>query len=372
VKKLHIMVLSVGSLIGQNILDLLEDRRDNIILTGIDSACMDARVFRCDKVYKSVTIENDSFEELFLDIVEKEQPDVILPGRDHDVIFLTELADHNEDIKKRVIVGNIEAIHIMNDKALSYAFAEKFNLPFAKSFILNEENRDQAIKWAKECGFPFLGKPNEGFGSLGIRVICDEEQLKNFLSANTEGFMLQEILDGKEDRFKTISSMAEVIKGGIPLFSQIPDDDQYAGQAIIGPDGKIIDILTSRNRMVIGRCEYSERTDDLELIDLTRRYAEAIISIGWRGPFNFQCRKTEAGYIGHEMNARLSGSTSARRLLGFDELQMLILAFFGIDLNNGKTIEVEPGVVCRSLTDYFVAFADREEVMKKGVWHKLK
>jgi hypothetical protein len=46
--RLKILVLSVGSLLGQNILDALEGRREQVDVIGGDTGTTNARLFRCE------------------------------------------------------------------------------------------------------------------------------------------------------------------------------------------------------------------------------------------------------------------------------------------------------------------------------------
>ena len=368
-KPFHILIISVGSLLGQNLLDTLENRRSSIRVTGMNTVGDNQRVFRCDKAYKSPLSNSPDFLEFLQEIIEKERPDMILPGRDYDVMALAKLVRSMPALQKLVPGGTIEAANIMNDKGESYRFAQAYNLPFAASFILGEGKAEEARVWAQRYGFPLLAKPREGFGSLGIRTICGESQLEALLHSDSEGFMLQEVLGASEEWHKSIASFSREVAAGIPLFFHTPDANQFAGQTIIRPDGSVGEIFTSRSVMVLGRCEKTMHWNDPDFIAVTRAYAEAIADAGWRGVFNLQCRQTSHGYIGVEMNGRMSGSTSARGWLGYDEMRTLIRDFYHIDIgSDARYPQNTPGTVYRYLTDYFVADKDAEVFNQTGVW----
>ncbi|MEI6131447.1 MAG: hypothetical protein WCQ41_01310 [Bacillota bacterium] len=369
--KYKILILSVGSLLGQNILDTLEGRRKELLIIGSNTTCDNPRILRCDKVFKSPLTSSPSFENFVKTLIENENPDIVLPARDHDVLFLAEFILKFPEFKAKIPCGSVEAIKIMNDKSLSYLFAKKHGLPFAETFFVSKNNFEAARSWALQIGYPVLAKPREGFGSLGIRIICDEEQLEAFVKNDDEGFLLQEIIDFKAKQHDAILEVRRNLDKGLPLFFHMPDEDQYAAQAIIAPDGTVGRVFTSKSLMVIGRCERAQPCEDVRLEAVARCFAEAISVEGWRGVFNFQCRKTEDGYKGIEMNGRMSGSTSARLWLGFDEPRELIKAFQGIDIGpDARIFEDKQGVVYRSLTDYFVAEKDCEQFERNGKWEK--
>ena len=366
----HILLLSAGSLLGQNVLDALEGRRDRVRITGLNTVGGNPRVFRCDRAYKAPAALTPGFVDFLRDIVAREKPDLILPGRDEDLIFLAQLAEQDPEMARLIPGGSLHAVRIMNDKALSYRFAQEHGLPFAESFVLDASaNAEQAIAWAARQGYPVLAKPREGFGSNGIRILCEEAHLRALLRRAPSGLVLQEMIDFGEDRWKQVQQFRETADAGVPLFFQVPDNRQYAGQALIQRDGTVSHVFTSLSLMVLGRCESAQPLPDPELVRVTRAYAEAFARLGWRGVFNLQCRKHGASYRVNELNGRMSGSTSARRYLGFDEPRELIRAFCNHDIGpDPRETGCTDGVVYRSLTDYFVPAAAEATFARDGVW----
>ena len=60
------------------------------------------------------------------------------------------------------------------------------------------------------------------------------------------------------------------------------------------------------------------------------------------------------------MSGRMTGSTSARGYLGYDEIRILIKEFYGIDIGKDSRYKRDnAGVVYRSLTDYYVSGKDK-------------
>lgn len=367
----QILILSIGSLLGQNILDSLETRRDKVRVTGLNSLADNPRNFRCDKVYLSPKAQEASFEDFLVDIINKEDPDMILPGRDLDIVKLSEFSIHHPEFKHKIPAGSLEAALIMDDKGLSYDFAKKFNLPFAESLLPQEHSSEEILTWINDQGYPILAKPREGFGSGGIRILIDHKHVEAFLEQYPKGYVFQKLMGISEDNMRKIDTFYRETEAGIPFFFHLPDHNQYAAQTMILPDGTIGEIITFLSLMVLGRCEQSQRFEDPEFTHTMLKYAQSMSSIGWRGMFNLQCRKTDSGYIGIEMNGRMSGSTSARSLMGFDDLRMMIKAFYKFDIGPDKRIErPTSGIVYRSFTDMFVSESDKEVLATEKVWTK--
>ena len=124
-KDLRLMMLSAGSLVGQNILDSLEGRRHRLRIIGLNSLPHNPRVFRCDRAYLVPSANSPEFESRLADIIGKEDPDLILPGRDDDILTLIRLRQCRPEWKKKIPMGSLEAAEIMDDKSRSAEFAKK-------------------------------------------------------------------------------------------------------------------------------------------------------------------------------------------------------------------------------------------------------
>lgn len=368
--KFKILILSVGSLLGQNILDALEGRRDKVEIIGINTISENPRVFRCDRLYKSVNSSSNEFESFFINVLMKESPNQVLPGRDEDVLILAKFFNKHKEFQNMISKGSISSIEIMNDKALSMSFAKKYNLPFAQSFILNESKED-VFDWAKAVDYPIIAKPRDGFGSLGIRILMHDDHLRALINSGIENIILQKLIGFNNDNISKLNRFEADIQCGIPFFFHLPDDAQYAAQVLIHEDGQFNEIFTSKSLMVLGRCEKAEPFMNDELTRIAKEYTSAIVKEGWRGMFNLQLRESDNTFYGIEMNGRMSGSTSARAWLGFDEVRSLILSYYKYDIGEDRRYPTHSnGLVYRSLTDYYVSKSDCERFNQNQFWEK--
>jgi hypothetical protein len=74
---------------------------------------------------------------------------------------------------------------------------------------------------------------------------------------------------------------------------------------------------------------------------------------GWRGPMNIQCQPDASGRLMiHEFNARFTGATAARHLLGHDEVGIALASFIGYPLDTrtdaGRAAEVRESLAPRA------------------------
>ncbi len=378
-QRFRILILSAGSLLAQNLFDTLEGRRSRVYIIGMNTEADSGHVFRCDKLYRAPLTKSPEYRSFLLQVIDQEKPDFILPGRDLDVLVLAELVRDYPDLKRRVAVGAAEAVQMMIDKSKTYLFAKQHQLPFAETFLFTEKTLSHAgtlevlDKWLASVGYPLLAKPVIGFGSQGIRLIGNDQQLQAFLKKNQTGYLLQQVTGFSQKNIEHIVSLAETIDQGPPLFSYIIDNDQYGGQALILPDGSIGPMFTGLVSIVIGKAEKVAPVEDPLFLDMVRRYAEAISAFGWRGFINLQFRKSENGYVLHEINPRMSGASSTRAWMGYDEIRDVIKAYTGHDIGADERYPIhKKGVVYRTLSDYFVADEDIQQFYSHGVVEPFK
>lgn len=369
--KFKILITSVGSLLGQNVLDVCEGRRDKVEIIGMNTVAENPRVFRCDRLYKSVNSNHPDFESKLLTIIQKEIPDLVLAGRDEDVHVLALFFMKYSQFKRMFPNGSLNAIEIMNDKAKSLEFANKYLLPFAPSYILNESDAD-VYEWASVVGYPIISKPRDGFGSLGIRILMHENHLKALIELGVKNLILQKLIGFNDSNLSQLNQFEQNVKCGVPFFFHLPDDLQYASQVLIHEDGHFDEIFTSKSLMVLGRCEKSEPFHHPEMMRVSIEYTKAIANEGWRSMFNLQLREVNGNFYGIEMNGRMSGSTSARAWCGYDELRMYIQSFYQFDIGVNPKYPSKPnGFVYRSLTDYYISNDDCETFNQLSYWNQL-
>lgn len=118
-------------------------------------------------------------KEAILNAAIKTKADALHPGYG----FLSEDADFAEQVTDAGItwIGPMpETIRLVGDKDIARASIMPSGIPMAKgSSPLN--SNEEAIRSAKEVGYPVILKPVSGGGGKGMCVARDEEDLKNIL-----------------------------------------------------------------------------------------------------------------------------------------------------------------------------------------------
>jgi carbamoyl-phosphate synthase large subunit len=363
-----ILITSVGSLVGQNILDSIEERRKDLKIIGLNSIAESQRIYRCDRAYLVPQTASPDFTVAFQDIIEKEQPDIILPGRDYDIVFLANYKKKNSYKNALIPVGEPHLAEMMLDKYQTHLFAEKYGLPYAATILYRNSSDEASLKaFVQEYGFPLLVKPREGFASMNVIIITNNHQLDNLLKDGGE-ILFQEYLSPVEG----LEKFQKQLLKGIPLTFQIPICDHMVSQVVISKNGNLLDYISTKQNLVMGRTEYARVYDDPDLNNMVENYANTLAEQGWWGFLNIQSRRDRnQKWKVFELNPRMSGATSARLLLGLDELGLLLNEekpewHFPVEKDNTKRCNH----VFKYVSDFSVADSDIEQFRVNGFWQK--
>lgn len=358
-----LLISSVGSLVGQNILDALEQRREKLRIIGVNSEAGAGNNFRCDRTYLlPPAAQAQAYRQALADVIKEEAVDLVIPGRDADVIVLSQMRDERPEWAELLLVGSVAAAQVMDDKVASYQFAQPAGLPFAPTVSSDADNaQPMALQLLEQFGFPMIAKPRCGNGSRGIRVLTQASHLERALQQ--PGMAIQPMLDTATDLDLDLSA-------GLPFFWAVPETRLYGVQTLILPNGELGPAFGYMASMVNGRLERIAACRDAELLSIAHNFSTAMAKIGWRGPFNLQLKRDPRhGFQAIEMNGRFSGGTSARRHLGFDEVALILNQWLHDNLVPmlGPPVGLN-SVVNKSLSDFPVPQAEQDTLQQERVW----
>ncbi len=318
---IKILVTSVGSLVGQNLLDVIDARPDDICVIGTTSLVM-IPLQRCERVYLVPLTERppSAFTQRLLHIADREQPDLLIPSRDLDVTVLASIASEYPELAERIPCGSPDTAAMLEDKWLSYLFARDHGLPFAESAIPDSMSDHRAVlQLVDEVGFPLIAKPRFGYASRQVILLSNTEQLEAALRDNN--LVVQRYI-GRVEMLEAWQS--DIRQRGQPLFYSL-EQPKYSVQTYILRDGVVERLCYTLHRMERGFSTKVERIVNKHLTEVGERWAEALAAAGWCGPLNIQCQQSEEGdFVAFELNGRFTGATAARYYLGHDELGYLL------------------------------------------------
>lgn len=362
-----ILILSAGSFLGKNYLDVLEGRREAIDLIGLNSISQNQHIFRYDFAYKSPPLTDiGGLERLLLELVEKHQPKLILPGRDDDVIFLSNFKEKYALHTHRIPTGKAAIADLLRDKYTCFRWAEKKGLPFVPTCDPKDSKNSLSLGgFIEKIGFPLIVKSKRGFASRDVFVAMDDAHVENLMQL--DGIVFQKYLQPP----KELSQLLTDYDRAMPLCFQVPERSQYALQSLIKSDGSHTPNFAMKAHLKMGRLEQAELIQEASLDQLMSDYVSALYEDGWIGPVNIQCKPDENGdWQVFEMSLRMTGGTSTRLCFGYDEFGNFMNTFYPeLDFPNlGRRLD--DAVIFRSLDDHVVPCAWIDTLERTGVWQK--
>jgi len=326
----RILITSVGSLVGWTLLAALHPIRSRLTIIGCNTVSASPTLFGCDRVYLfPKTSEADEYRQALRNIVYREKPDMIIPGRDEELGPLSELAINSEWNATRVLVPPPELVPVFNDKLETARFAARHGLPFAHTAY--EPSEITAL--AKAHGFPLVVKPRiGGHASKSVHVVTSIDQLKAALKMGD--MLVQECLNpGTIFGLDTFSPDA-----GIPLHHTL-SDLRHAAEWLLDDRGEILSLQGAVSYTEGPLSMHMRLTDDAALKEVATAYARALASAGHRGVANIQGKLLADGsFVPFELNGRFTGSAAARAFLGCNQIAQAVCHYLWQERYVGKPV----------------------------------
>lgn len=358
-----LMMLSGGSLVGQNILSALDDRRDQFHLSALNSKDDEPAIFEYDSAYIAPPIASDSaaFNQRFHQVLNEVEPDILIPCRDEDVAFLSALTELDPSLRSRFLCGNLAIAQAMLDKKLSWQFSQTHDLPFVPT-ICCDSSLNSMKEFLELHGLPLIAKPRQGFASMGVRLLVKANQLSTYHGRSN--YILQKYLSTSTN---SDTYLKQIAKEGLPLFHSF-EETKISIQGCIGPTGRVGGVFVTDNIMHHGRSVRVERHDNSKTFELASRWVDSFAGAGWRGPVNIQCQRDQNGNLNiYEYNGRFTGATSARVLLGFDEVGITLSMWLNNDFSKLSPIKNQKTVI-RTPVSRLIDQRKTHQIRQYGYW----
>ena len=185
----------------------------------------------------------------------------------------------------RIVVGDEAAVRCFADKLDSAAWLQQNGLEPPRTWDCS--GALQASQFERQL--PLVAKPRSGNASQGISLLQNSRDLADFLASSPVNYCLQEYIDGPE----------------------------YTCGLLFDSQGKLQDWISMRRELHQGRTVFAEVVQDARLDRFIEHFGSLLC---FPGPLNLQLRIDPQGNPRvFEINPRLSGSTSLRVAVGFND-----------------------------------------------------
>ena len=326
---IKVLVTGAGAVLGQGIVKALQRSDLDCSIVAADPSPLSSALYWADTAYLVPFASDGGYLDRFSEILRTERPDVVLVGTDVELpLFAEHRSRLEEAFGTTVVVSDSRVVEAADDKYLTQRFLSEHDLHPLRTAL--PEDADSLAELVREVGFPLVVKPRIGARSAGVSLVANEEELHKALDGRS-GLMVQECAGGADEEY---TASVLVFDGGaeasIVMRRDLRDGNTYRA--------------------------YSDAYDELNAF--VRKAGEALRPFG---PANFQFRVDAAGTPRiFEINARFSGATPLRALVGFNEVEMCIRKLvFGEDICQP---EIRHGTILRHLSEQFVTSEQREKV----------
>ena len=290
---MKILVTGGGSLLGQGIIKALKKSSLNFYLVVVDVNPLSAGLYWGDEKYIVPFASSPNYMESMEKLLLKIKPDFVFIGTDVELIHFAQNKKLLEKkYKTKIVVSNEKVIKIADDKFKTSEFFKinGFNYPIT----VDPSNPIEIENLISKKGFPLIVKPRVGGRSFQVSKVEDKRSLELKIK-ETNSPIVQEFI-GSDSYEYTASGLCfdGVCNASIVLRRDLKDGNTF-------------------------RAFYTNNENfNLKI----KQWTEALNPFG---PANFQFRIDKEGKPKvFEINARFSGTTPLRAIMGFNEVELCI------------------------------------------------
>ena len=299
-----LLITSAGSGVGSALMTAISYSAHTYRVITLSSHALTPVFSQAHAAYVSpLTSEAIAFKARLLEIVAREQPALLLAGRDEELPLLAQWRPELEALNCKVPCAAPPLMKACTDKYLSWKA-----LGPILSVVPTAYTPAEIDALLQTYGFPLLLKPRSGFGSKGVLTVQTRALLKAFLAEATLDYVVQPLLKPE---------------------AHTPHFPEYSGQILIGSEATDISCFASSIRVEQGYTTHlytlSPEHPFAQFLNTT---AQKMAQAGFRGAYNLQAMKNAQGaFACFEINARCTGLTGLRAQLGWNEVDWLYERF---------------------------------------------
>ncbi len=312
-----ILVTAVGGDIGVNIVRCLSEGSYRTRLLGCDA---DPYAFgrkaiptflQCPRASQVV-----AYRRFIEGVIRDYKIKYIFPGSESEIMYFHEHRTAYEQQGIELMVNHQEVLKRFLDKHLTAVFLREHNLPYPKTFLLED--------YTGGLDFPVILKRRRGSGSKLVLIVKNQWELDFYKNKySEEDLIVQEYLGTK--------------------------DEEYTGGVF--SDGRQTFSILFRRYLAAdaGITLYAELVNNQTFTQLANRIADACYL---EGSINIQLRKVGEEFIPFEINPRISGTAFIRHRFGFKDVE------WWLDMKRGIALQYCPkyrrGGAVRAVSEVFL------------------
>lgn len=237
-KKISVLITSVGSQNGINVLKALKGKGYNLVSGDADK--MSAGLWMTKRKYIFPKADNHAFMPAIMQVCKHEKINVIFPTHSKDILTLSEFTDSFRELGLNMCLSKTETYLITENKVSCGKILKNIGIDTPKVYEkVSLSIATTMYRW-KEVRFPAIIKPINGSGTKNTYKIENQKDLdyykdipNSFISEFIEG--QEYVVDGVSDlKGKVIACLPRVriaTKGGICIKAKTIKDKALEAKA---------------------------------------------------------------------------------------------------------------------------------------------
>lgn len=311
-KKITIGISSIGSGVAQSIIDSCQLSNLNIEIIGFSNNPFSFGAYDCSKHIILPDVNNSTYINKLLSSCIKNKVKILFPAFDTELPILSKYRKLFESNGIKIILSSDKLIKISRNKLIMSEEMCKISKNFVQSYTAPQVF--DLIKKNK-VKFPLISKPIGGSSSKNVSYIKNFDQLK----AVSKDSIVQKIIypSTKDPNFKKfIHSIKK---------NQLLQVSEISVQLLFDKESRLLGNMSTLNKLSNGIPIEIVPFKNKQLNSAIKRILPFFIKNKAFGPINLQGRLTSSGPVFFEINPRFTGITGMRAMMGFNEVEKIIL-----------------------------------------------
>ncbi len=319
-------------------------------IIGTDISPLSTGLYQADEGYTVPRADDRSYIATLLDLCAARNVKALIAGSEPEMLVISRNRSLFAEIGVLVLLNTEDIITLCMDKWKTFAFLQERGFSVPRSFLINDLSIVEEIDTDM---FPVVIKPaSNGGGSRHAYIAQDRDELRFFCN-----YIMKDGLDPIVQEYV-----------GTP-------DSEYTVGVLSTFDGVFVNSIAVKRDLTIGmsvRLKVRNRTQKSDLsssLIISSGYSQGQIDIfpevcgvceniaaalKSRGPLNIQCRYFKGKVYTFEINPRLSGTSSLRAMVGFNEPDILIRHHL-MGESAATRFSYRSGNIMRGLSEIYIA-----------------
>jgi nucleoside-diphosphate-sugar epimerase len=287
---------------------------------------------------------------------------LLIPGSDSELLPLSESLPRLKEQGIMVAVSDPSCVRLCRDKLALATFLRSKGLPFVRTFGIRD-----ALSTPEILTFPLVLKEKGGSGSVGTRIVFSLKELAQHAEILQNGTWIVQPFLMPATWINQPQALADAMRK-MRATQKPVQREEVSVQFFLDAAGMTLGSYASLNILKDGVPMVADPINDAAIWKAAESIVAELVPLGLRGPVNLQGRLTTEGPLFFEMNARFTGITHVRTLMGYKEVEAAVL-LFGMGAPPDRVAQIlrpmDGAIGVRQMSETIVLRKTVEELAKK-------